>query len=69
MRRCALQDAEDKTRFLHVMIFKDEAAENVHRNSGAVRRFTEALYPGLAEPVTFTAFSPIASTESRLARR
>jgi len=35
----SLQDQADPTRFLHVMIFEDEAAENIHTNSEALDRF------------------------------
>lgn len=55
----SLQDAEEPTRFLHVMIFEDEAAENIHTNSAAVDRFTGVLYPETVDGVTFERFSPV----------
>jgi quinol monooxygenase YgiN len=55
----ALQDQHDPTRFLHVMIFEDEAFEDVHTNSEAVDRFTGILYPETVDGVTFERFSPV----------
>jgi quinol monooxygenase YgiN len=59
----SLQEAEDTTRFLNVFIFEDEAAEERHGNSEAVKRFTDALYPQCVEPVKFTSYRLVASTE------
>ena len=58
----SLQDAEEPTRFLHVMIFEDEAAENIHTNSEAVDRFTGTLYPETVEGVTFERFMAVGPT-------
>jgi quinol monooxygenase YgiN len=55
----SLQDAEEPTRFLHVMIFEDDAAENIHTNSEAVDRFTGVLYPETVDGVTFERFLPV----------
>jgi quinol monooxygenase YgiN len=55
----SLQGAEEPTRFLHVMIFQDEASENIHTNSKAVDRFTGTLYPETVEGVTFERFLPV----------
>jgi quinol monooxygenase YgiN len=55
----SLQDAEEPTRFLHWMIFEDEAAENIHTNSAAVDRFTGTLYPETVDGVIFERFSPV----------
>lgn len=55
----SLQDAEEPTRFLHVMIFEDEAAEKTHTNSEAVDRFTGTLYPKTVDGVIFERFSPV----------
>ena len=43
----SLQDGAERTRFLHVMTFDDEAAEERHRHSPATREFTTFLYPEL----------------------
>ncbi len=58
----SLQDEKEPSQFLHVMIFEDAAAEERHRASPATKRFVEALYPELAEPVSFTDFQVVAST-------
>lgn len=55
----SLQDRADPTRFLHVMIFDDDAAENLHANSDAVKRFTEVLYPETVNGVTFDRYTSV----------
>lgn len=57
----SLQDAEDPTRFLHVMWFESESAREHHRGSDAVHKFTEVLYPETVDGVTFTEYSTVAS--------
>lgn len=60
----SMQDAEEATRFLHMFIFEDEAAQERHANSEAVKRFTSVLYPETVAPVTFTRYAVVASTEA-----
>ena len=55
----SLQDQADPTRFLHVMIFEDEVAEDLHANSEAVKRFTDVLYPETVDGVTFNRFTAV----------
>ena len=43
------------------MEFEDEAAEDRHRTSEAVRRFTSALYPQTVDGVTFTEHREVAT--------
>jgi quinol monooxygenase YgiN len=58
----SLQDSSEPTRFLNLMIFVDTEAEEAHRNSEAVKRFTETIYPSAVEDVTFADFRVVAST-------
>lgn len=43
----AWQQKNDPTRFLHVFIFKDHAAQTAHGQSDAVKRFEEIYSPEL----------------------
>jgi hypothetical protein len=57
-----MQEAEDTTSFMHYFIFEDAAAEEIHRTSEAVKRFTAILYPETVDGVVFTDYVLIAST-------
>lgn len=48
------QRTDDQFSFVHVMSFLDEAAEDRHQNSQAVRTFTQQLYPLCAVEPIFT---------------
>jgi quinol monooxygenase YgiN len=51
----AWQEVDDPTRFVHLFIFQDEAAQNAHSESAAVGRFESAYSPHLVGgPVVFT---------------
>ena len=56
----SLREERDPTRFVHVMVFDDEAAEAAHRDAERSRGFTEALYPHTLEGVAFTDCSLVA---------
>jgi quinol monooxygenase YgiN len=60
----SLQHQDDPTQFVHYFIFQDEAARNLHANSEAVKHFTDILYPRLVEPVEFSEYTLLASTQS-----
>ena len=49
----SLQDNAERTRFLHIMVFDDEEAEERHRHSSATTEFTTMLYPELMGGVDF----------------
>lgn len=60
----ALQVADDPTRFMTYFIFEDEAAQSFHRSTDWVKRFTDIIYPENVEPIVFTEYRLIASTDS-----
>lgn len=41
----SFQDADNPCVFTHIMIFKNEEVQQVHRNSNYVMDFTKGLYP------------------------
>ncbi len=41
----SFQQADDPTYFTHVMTFKDEDSEMLHKKSTYCREFTDVLYP------------------------
>lgn len=41
----SFQDQESPGKFTHVMAFKDESAQQLHRESAYCRKFVERLYP------------------------
>jgi len=61
----AWQQKDDPTRFVHLFIFRDAAAQHAHGNSDAVRRFESVYTPHLVGgPVVFTDYELIASNTS-----
>ncbi len=56
----SLRERRDPTRFVHVMVFEDEAAEAAHSDAERTHRFTAALYPHTLEGVAFTDCSLVA---------
>ena len=59
----AFQEVTDPTSFMTSFIFADAAARDFHRSTAWVKRFTEVIYPENLEPVVFTEYTLIASTE------
>jgi quinol monooxygenase YgiN len=58
----AWQSKDDPTRFVHLFIFADEAAQQIHGESEAVRRFESTYTPELVGgPVVFTDHVQVAS--------
>ena len=57
----AWQEKDDPTRFLHLFIFADEAAQSRHGDSQAVKQFESVYSPELVgEEVVFTDYKVIA---------
>jgi hypothetical protein len=56
------EESEDRTRFLHYIIFRDAAAEERHAVPEGVKRFTAVLHPECLEPVEFRRYEVVAST-------
>jgi quinol monooxygenase YgiN len=57
----AWQDERDPVHFLHHFVFENESAEQRHRTSEAVRRFTAELYPETVSGVHFTRYHEVAT--------
>ena len=62
----ALQVNGDPNRFMTYFIFENQAARERHQQTDWVRRFTDAIYPHNLEPVIFTEYRLVASTDSAL---
>lgn len=58
------QDAEHPTRFVHIFVWKDEAANQIHGQSDAVKRFAGILYPNCLAPVEFIEYRQIDANAS-----
>jgi quinol monooxygenase YgiN len=57
----AWQQKDDPTRFLHLFIFEDAAAQALHGESEAVKRFESVYSPELVGgEVVFTNYEPVA---------
>lgn len=59
----SLQEEDDDTSFLHFFIFESKEAQEAHRTSEGVKRFTDILYPELVDGVEFSAYRLFSTTE------
>lgn len=50
------QEKDDPTRFVHIFVFRDEAAHLAHSASAEVKKFAGILYPECLAPVEFTEY-------------
>ncbi len=58
----AWQQQDDLTRFIHLFIFENAAAQTIHSESEAVKRFESIYSPELVGgPVVFTDFYQVAT--------
>jgi quinol monooxygenase YgiN len=60
----ALQQKEDATSFMTSFIFENEAARDFHSSTDWVKHFTDVIYAENQEPVVFTEYRLIASTDT-----
>ena len=61
----AWQQADDPTRFIHLFIFEDQAAQQRHSESSAVAAFESVYSPHLVEgPVVFTDYEAVADNQA-----
>jgi quinol monooxygenase YgiN len=59
----SMHEVEDEASFQHFFIFENQAAQERHANSEAVKRFTNVLYPETLVPVEFASYTVLATTE------
>ena len=55
------QEPEHPTRFVHLFVFKDAAADRAHSESAEVKKFAAILYPECLAPVAFTDYTQVAT--------
>jgi quinol monooxygenase YgiN len=57
------QEVDDPTSFVHFFVFENAWAEEKHRTSDWVKRFTDVLYPETITPPDFMDYHQVATTE------
>ena len=55
----SLESLDEPRKFLHVMAFEDAEAEERHRATAHVEKFTEILYPLTVAGVQFYSWAPV----------
>ena len=55
------QEREDPTRFVHLFVWRDSEAEQIHSESVAVKKFAAVLYPECLAPVEFIDYEQVAT--------
>lgn len=53
------QEKDDPTKFVHVFVFRDAAADQAHSESAEVRKFAGILYPNCLAPVEFVDYEQL----------
>ena len=56
------QEAAHPTRFVHIFIWKDAEANELHGQSAAVKKFAGILYPNCLAPVEFIEYRGVDAT-------
>lgn len=55
------QDREEPTRFVHLCVFRDTAADRAHSESPALHKFTSIIGPECLAPVEFLDYGLVAA--------
>jgi quinol monooxygenase YgiN len=55
------QEPDHPTRFVHIFVFRDTAADQAHSESAAVKKFASILYPDCLAPVEFVDYTQVAA--------
>ena len=55
------QEPDHPTRFVHIFVFRDLAADRAHSESAQVKQFASILYPECLAPVEFVDYRQIAA--------
>ena len=55
------QERDEPTRFVHIFVFRDAAADEIHSQSAEVAKFASVLYPECLAPVEFVDYRLVAS--------
>ena len=53
------QETGHPTRFVHIFVWRDEKANEVHGQSAAVKKFSGILYPNCLAPVEFIEYKQV----------
>ena len=53
------QELAHPTRFVHIFVFRDAAADRAHSESAAVKKFASILYPECLAPVEFIDYGQV----------
>lgn len=62
------QQPDHPTRFVHIFVFQDAAADQAHSQSAEVKRFASILYPECLAPVEFIDYVQVDSNVQPPAR-
>lgn len=55
------QEEKDPTRFVHIFVFRDTKADQIHSESREVKKFAATLYPACLAPVEFIDYKHVVS--------
>lgn len=58
------QEKDQPARFVHLFVFRDAEAHQIHSASAEVKRFADTLYPLCLAPVQFVDYRQVASSRA-----